>query len=103
MYYIDPLNGNFEGAKVSPVEAAFKEHISDCLKQNHDFDPISDKMKINGDGARMSRNSNSILLLFAILQTRESVTPVKGNRTTGMVNLLEGYHNKSHLKVYSSK
>ena len=58
MCHIDPLDGNFEGAKVSSVETVFKEHISDYLKQNHDFDPISDKIKIkiNGDGARMTRN-----------------------------------------------
>ena len=65
MCKIEPLNAKFEGAKVTSVETVFKIHISDFLKQNSDFDPITDKIKINGDGARMTRNSNFILLPFS--------------------------------------
>ena len=67
MCKIEPLNAKFEGAKVTCVETVFKIHISDFLKQNSDFDPITDKIKIkiNGDGARMTRNSNFILLSFS--------------------------------------
>ena len=65
MCKIEPLNAKFEGAKVTSVETVFKIHISDFLKQNSDFDPITDKIKINGDGARMTRNSNFILLSFS--------------------------------------
>ena len=94
MCQIDPLHAKFEGAKVSSVETVFKEHISAFLKQNSDFDPITDKIKIkiNGDGARMTRNSNFILLSFSILQTEESVMSAKGNRTLGIVNGSESYH-----------
>ena len=83
MCHIEALDGNFEGGKVSLVETVFKEHISDYLKQNPDFDTI--KIKINGDGARMTRNSNFIL------QTGECVMSAKGNRTVGIVNGTEGY------------
>ena len=94
MCKIEPLNAKFEGAKVTSVETVFKIHISDFLKQNSDFDPITDKIKIkiNGDGARMTRNSNFILLSFSILQTEESVMSAKGNRTLGIVNGTESYH-----------
>ena len=73
MCKIEPLNAKFEGAKVTSAETVFKIHISDFLKQNSDFDPITDKIKIkiNGDGARMTRNSNFILPSFSILQTEE--------------------------------
>jgi len=73
---------------VSSVETVFKEQISDFLKQNPDFDTINDKIKIkiNGDGARMTRNSNFILLSFSVLQTGESVMSAKGNRTIGIIN-----------------
>ena len=93
MCHIEALDGNFEGGKVSSVETVFKEHISDFLKQNPDFDTVNDKIKIkiNGDGARMTRNSNFILLSFSILQTGESVMSAKGNRTIGIVNGTEGY------------
>ena len=73
MSKIEPLNAKFEGAKVTSAETVFKIHISDFLKQNSDFDPITDKIKIkiNGDGARMTWNSNFILPSFSILQTEE--------------------------------
>ena len=49
------------------------------------------QIKINGDGARMTRNSNFILLSFSILQTVESVMSAKGNRTIAIVNGSESY------------
>ena len=66
-------------AKVTCVETVFKIYISDFFKQNTDFDPITDKIKIkiNGDGARMKRNSNFTLLSFSILQTEDSVMSAK--------------------------
>ena len=93
MCHIEALDGNFEGGKVSSVETVFKEHISDYLKQNPDFDTTNDKIKIkiDGHGARMTRNSNFILLSFSILQTDECVMSAKGNRTIGVVNGTEGY------------
>jgi len=49
------------------------------------------QIKINGDGARMTKNSNFILLSFPILQTGESVMSAKGNRTIAIVNGSESY------------
>ena len=67
MCHIEALDENFEGGKVSSVEILFT--INDKIK-----------IKING-GARMTRNSNFILLSFSILQTGESVVSAKRNRT----------------------
>ena len=68
--------------------------ISLIFSRKSDFDPITDKIKIkiNGDGAIMTRNSNFILLSFSILQTGESVITAKGNRTLGIVSGSESYH-----------
>ena len=92
MCHLDPLQGKHIGAKVSSVEALFQEHIQDYLHQNPSFS-TDDKIqiKINGDGARMTRNSNFILLSFSILQTEQSVMSAKGNRTIAVVNASEGY------------
>ena len=79
---------------MSLVEIMYKEHIFDYPKQNPDFDNINDKIKIkiNGDGFKMTRNSNFILLSFSILQTGESVMSAKGNRNIGIVRGTEEYY-----------
>ena len=94
MCRIDRLEGNFEGANVHSVETVFKEHIPDFLKQNNNFDFTCDKtkIKINGDGVRITRNSNFISLSFSILQTEESVMSAKGNGTLGIINGSGSYH-----------
>ena len=79
MCQFDPLHTNFEGAKVNSVETVCKEHISDFLTQNSDFGPITDKIKINGDGTRMTRNSNLLYFYFLCCKL-------------GLVNGSESYH-----------
>ena len=93
MCHIEAWDGNFEGVKVSSVEAVFKEHISDYLKQRPDFDTTNDKIKIkiNGDGTRLTQNLDVIFLSLSILQTSESVMSAKRNRTIGIVTGTEGY------------
>ncbi|CAB4038959.1 Hypothetical predicted protein, partial [Paramuricea clavata] len=49
------------------------------------------QVKISGDGARMTRNSNFILLSFALLQDTDDVMAAKGNHTIGVVNGKEDY------------
>ena len=63
------LDGNFEGVKEGSVETVFKEHISEYLKQKPVFHTIDNKIKIkiNGDGTRMTRNSNFITAVISNL------------------------------------
>lgn len=49
------------------------------------------KVKISGDGAKMSRTTNFMLLSFSLLQTGEKVMSSKGNRTLCIVNGPEKY------------
>ena len=80
MCHIDPPQEKHIAAKVSSVGDLFQEHVQDYLHQNPSFG-TDDKIqiKINGNGARMTRNSNFIPLSFSILQTEQSVLSAKGN------------------------
>ena len=75
MNHIDPLKGNYSGAKVSSVENMISTHIQHFLDQSPEFNVDTEKIqiKISGDGAAMTRNSNFILLSFSILQTGKNV------------------------------
>ena len=94
MCQIDPPDANFEEAKVNSVKLCSKNISLIISKKNNDFDPINGriKIKIKGDGARMTRNSTFILLSFCILPTGESVMPAKGNRTLGILRGCQNYH-----------
>jgi hypothetical protein len=93
MCHLEGLKGKFPGTKVSSVKNLFVAHILDYLSKNPGFQADTDtiQIKISGDGAKMTNNSNFILLSFAILQTGESVMSAKGNRTIGVVNGKEDY------------
>ena len=82
MCQIDSPDANFEEAKVNSVKLCSKNIFLIMSQKNNDFDPINGKM---------TRNSNFILLSFPILQTGESVTSAKGNRTLGIVNGSQSY------------
>lgn len=49
------------------------------------------EVKICGDGARMTRNSSSILLRFSLLQTGDDVMAAKGNHTLAVVKGKKDY------------
>lgn len=87
MCHITSLPGSFNGCQVSSVVDLLKENIVDYLTHN-DFAQKQDKLKIkiNGDGARMTRNTSYIILSFSILQTGQDVMSSKGNRTIAVVD-----------------
>ena len=66
MCHIDALQGNNAGAKVSLVAALFEQHIKAYLDQHPSFDTANDhiQIKINGDSAKMTRNSNLFFFPF---------------------------------------
>lgn len=91
--HIEKLPGSYLGAKVHSVEEIMIQYVKESLLLQKDFDPAKDKIqiKVSGDGARMTRNSNYVLLSFSVLQTGESVMSSKGNRTVAVVNGSEDY------------
>lgn len=69
-----------------------QDHISDFLKSHPNHPPQKPiKVTISGDGAKMYRTTNVMILSFSLLQTGERVTSSKGNRTLCVVNGLEKY------------
>ena len=87
--HIDCLPGRQPGAKVHAIKDVIQDCVEEYLKQNPNTDKI--QIKINGDGARMTRNSSFVLLSFSILQTGKQVMTAKGNRTIAILNGKEDY------------
>ena len=72
-------------------------HIKDLQKKDPSFvinKPF--KIKISGDGAKMSRSTKFIILSFCLLQTGKKVMLLRGNRTIAIVNGPEKYNTLEH-------
>ena len=69
------------------------EQISAIIKEKPNFNINTDifKIKISGDGAKMSQKSNFVLLSCAFLQQENEVMSAKGNHTFAVVNGSEKY------------
>ena len=65
--------------------------MRDYLASNPDDYDRTMKIKISGEGARMTRNSSFILLNFALLQAVDDVMAAKGNHTIAVVKGKEDY------------
>lgn len=75
-----------------------KDCVEEYLKENPNTDKI--QIKINGDGACMTRNSSFVLLSFSILQTGEQVMTAKGNGTIAILNGKEDFFKKCIRKHF---
>jgi len=89
--HIEKAPGIYPGAQISFLDT-LKEHIADFLKSNPNY-PMEEpmKVKISGDGAKMSRTTNFMLLSFSLLETGDKVMSSNGNRTLCIVNGPEKY------------
>lgn len=90
--HVTPTPGTNEGAQVS-FESLLLQQISAFKKENPEFDFGNEtlKIKISGDGAKMTQKSNYILLSCALLQKQDEVMSAKGNHTIAVVNGSEKY------------
>ena len=82
--------------RCSNIIQTLRSHIKDLQKKDPLFGinkPV--KIKISGDGAKMSRSTNFLILSFCLLQTGKKVM-LKGNRTTAIVNGPEKYDTLEH-------
>ena len=61
------------------------------------------KVKISGDGARMTRNTSFIILSFALLQNNSDLMSARGNHTIAIVKASEKYETlkESFANVFS--
>lgn len=85
--------GEAEGAQIS-FYGALQEKLEDLLTSNPNFDYANEnvKIKLSGDGARMTRNTSFIISSFAFLQGLDDVMSAKGNHSVGVVKGSESYH-----------
>ena len=82
---IEHVPGHYPGAQISFSEA-LKDHIRELLQNDPSFDsnePV--KVKISGDGAKMSRSTNFMILSFCILQTGEMLCLQEATETIAIV------------------
>lgn len=93
MCHIVPTPGNAEGAQLL-FKDLLQQKIKDFLEGNQELTNSSKplRIKISGDGARMTRNSSYILLSFAILEAGEDVMAAKGNTTIAVIKGSESYN-----------
>ena len=90
--HVTPTPGQFEVAQVSFM-LVLSEQISAIIKEKPNFNINTDifKIKISGDGAKMSQKSNFVLLSCAFLQQENEVMSAKGNNKFAMVSGSEKY------------
>lgn len=82
--HVTPTPGIAEGAQMS-FNNLLTERIRDHLASHPNDHGKILKVKISGDGARMTRNSSFILLSFSLLQAGDDVMAAKGNHTVSVV------------------
>ena len=84
--------GTFEGAQI-PFKSLLSQEISAFKRENPDFDFDNEtlKIKISGDGAKMTQKTDYILLSCALLQKKDEVMAAKGNHTIAVVNAVKKY------------
>ena len=82
--------GKAEGAQLS-FNSVLQERLHDVLQTNpdYDYDNHTNKIKLLGDGARMTRNSSFILLSFTLLQGADDVMSARGIHTIPVVKGVE--------------
>ena len=75
----------FEGAQIS-FQSLLPDQISAFMMENPTFDIKADKIKvkISGDGAKMTQKSNFVILFCALLQKEKEVMSAKGNHTVAV-------------------
>ena len=83
--------GTAEGAQVLFCNL-LKARLKDYLASHPDGYKNTIRIKISGDGARMTRNSSFILMTFALIDLGDDVMAAKGNHTIAVVKGKEDYN-----------
>ena len=99
--HVTSTPGTFEGAQI-PFKSILCQQISAFKQENPDFDFDNEtlKIKISGDGAKMTQKTDYILHLYhfshrvtpIIPQLRTWVLPVRNDRPSHSDNCYRGFH-----------
>ncbi|XP_068706028.1 uncharacterized protein [Montipora foliosa] len=89
--------GNQPGAEL-PLEDLLKEQIEERLKNSSQQEKVSptERVKISGDGTRMSHSISLFVCSFSILDKGQHVLSSAGNHTIAVVKTSENYNNLKH-------
>ena len=88
--HIERLPGSLPGASID-FTCTLKNHIRELLLMKPELKDEKIQVKLSGDGARMSRSTNFMMMSFTLLQRNEDVMSPKHNRTIAIVNGPEYY------------
>ena len=79
------------------IQELLKERVQDLINQNpeFDFENESIKVKISGDGARMTLNTSFIILSFTLLQNYSDLMSARGK--------LYNCHSEGFRKVWNTE
>lgn len=89
-YHIERTTGQYPGASIS-FTSTLREHIKQLLEHSPELKDNTIQVKLSGDGARMSRTTNFVMMSFTLPQLNESVMSPKHNRTVAIINGPEKY------------
>lgn len=97
--HIERTPGHLLGAYIN-FKSTLSEHVRMLLDEKPELKNSTIQIKRSGDGARMSRTTNFMLMSFALLQQDEMVMSSKHNKTFAIINGPEKYET---LKISLSK
>ena len=89
-YHIERTAGKCPGAKLN-FPSTLSVHVEELLLHKPELKNDVVKVKVSGDGARMSCSTNFMMMSFALLQGNEKVMSSKSNRTVAIINGPEDY------------
>ena len=89
--HIERVPGPHPGTQIDFLQI-LQETVGEYLQEHPQHDQHSPvKIKISGDGAKISRTTNFNLLSFSVLDIGQNVLSGRGNRTIAIVNGPENY------------
>lgn len=89
---ISQTPGKTDGCQLN-FEDSLKEHLECFISENPKFDLENNsvRIKLSGDGAQMTRNTNFIIMSFAFLDGNGNAMSAKGNHTIAVIKESECY------------
>ena len=89
-YHIERAPGIYPGAALN-FTSTLQDHVKELLNKAPELKEQKIQVKLSGDGARMSRTTNFMMMSFTLLQLHENVMSPKDNRTVAIINGPEKY------------
>ncbi|KAJ7327833.1 hypothetical protein OS493_026112 [Desmophyllum pertusum] len=89
-YHIERTPGKYPGASIN-FTTTLQDHVRELLRKEPELKGSKIQVKLSGDGARMTRTTNFMMMSFTLLQLNESVMSSKHNRTVAIINGPEKY------------